>query len=239
MAIHEQHRYNPDLQTCSEQPTNYISQVFFDADSTLSSIEGIDELAKLKGVEEEVMEMTNQAMNGQIPFEDVYFRRLEIIKPTYRDMLMIGHLYQHTITPGAKETIRALQRNGVQPYILSGGFNPSISMLADSLGIPRDHVFTNEFEFDDAGNFLRVLQDGRFPLWSHQGKQDVIDFIQRCYPNETFAMIGDGMGDYEAGQRTDRFVCFAGTAKRVKVMERSKHIVFENDLRPVLELLKR
>ena len=56
--------------------------VFFDCDSTLSAIEGIDELARLKGKEGRVGLLTNKAMDGELDLADVYGKRLKAIKPT-------------------------------------------------------------------------------------------------------------------------------------------------------------
>ena len=57
--------------------------ICFDCDSTLSSIEGIDELARLRGPEAfaSVEALTNDAMNGLIRMEDVFGRRMEIVRP--------------------------------------------------------------------------------------------------------------------------------------------------------------
>ena len=56
--------------------------VIFDCDSTLSRIEGIDELADIAGVTRQVRQMTDAAMAGEIGLEEVYGKRLELIKPT-------------------------------------------------------------------------------------------------------------------------------------------------------------
>jgi len=62
--------------------------ICFDCDSTLSTIEGIDELARVRGsdVFKQVEAMTHQAMDGKIPVEEVFGKRLEIIKPTRNDV---------------------------------------------------------------------------------------------------------------------------------------------------------
>ena len=58
-----------------------FDRICFDFDSTLSRIEGIDELAKRVGLGEEMTKLTNAAMNGDVPLEAVYSRRLELIRP--------------------------------------------------------------------------------------------------------------------------------------------------------------
>lgn len=66
-----------------------VDEVFFDCDSTLSTIEGIDELARLKGVEDRIVELTNAAMDGKIPLQEVYAERLRLLSPTRADMRAI------------------------------------------------------------------------------------------------------------------------------------------------------
>jgi phosphoserine phosphatase len=55
--------------------------VCFDCDSTLSRIEGIDELARQHGLFDKVAALTDAAMNGELALEDVYASRLDLIRP--------------------------------------------------------------------------------------------------------------------------------------------------------------
>jgi phosphoserine phosphatase len=56
--------------------------IFFDCDSTLSAIEGVDELARLKGKEWRVGLLTQKAMDGDLDLSDVYGKRLKAIRPS-------------------------------------------------------------------------------------------------------------------------------------------------------------
>ena len=60
----------------SPLPSAGFDFVFFDCDSTLSTVEGIDELARLKGKLDEVKAMTDAAMDGEVYLDDVYDRLL-------------------------------------------------------------------------------------------------------------------------------------------------------------------
>src|SRR5690606_25880766 len=82
-------RASPSSKPLSLPPSAFTPPVrdkliFIDCDSTLSSIEGIDELARLRGPEifEACANMTNRAMDGEIPLDSVYGARLELIQPT-------------------------------------------------------------------------------------------------------------------------------------------------------------
>lgn len=68
--------------------------IFFDCDSTLSTIEGIDELARQKGKFDEVKRMTDAAMEGEVHLQNVYDRRLELLGPTRAEIRAIERHYR-------------------------------------------------------------------------------------------------------------------------------------------------
>ena len=80
--------------------------VFFDVDSTLVTIEGIDVLA---GGNREIAKLTDAAMNGEIPLDQVYAKRLEMIRPTRAQVDALAQTYVSSITTGAKEMLAELR----------------------------------------------------------------------------------------------------------------------------------
>jgi len=78
--------------------------IIFDLDSTLSSIEGIDELGKLRNMGKRIKRLTREAMSGRLPFGEVFIHRLELIKPTKNELKIIGKLYKNNITSQYKIT---------------------------------------------------------------------------------------------------------------------------------------
>ena len=100
--------------------------IAFDCDSTLSAIEGIDELGRSRGpaVFAQIEAMTHDAMNGRLPVEAVFGRRLELIQPRRADADAVGRRYVETVEPTARATIAALKSRGWTPVIISGGFRP-------------------------------------------------------------------------------------------------------------------
>src|SRR5215207_7526663 len=93
--------------------------VVFDCDSTLSTIEGIDELAAER--RDEVAALTDAAMRGEVALEEVYGRRLALIRPTRRQIDALGAHYLATLVPDARETLLALRDEGVEVRVISGG----------------------------------------------------------------------------------------------------------------------
>jgi phosphoserine phosphatase len=189
--------------------------ICFDCDSTLSAIEGIDELARVRGPEvfARVEAMTNDAMNGKLPVEAVFGRRLEIIQPTRANVAAIGQRYIETIEPTAKATVRDLIARGWTPVIVSGGFRQVIAPLAAFLGIAR--VEAVDLFFDESGNYRGY--DATFPTTRSGGKPEVVVQLKReLQPTQT-VMIGDGVSDLEARPVVDRFIGFGRYVVRPKV----------------------
>ena len=107
--------------------TGYRS-VIFDCDSTLCGIEGIDELAGTR--RDEVRAMTELAMDGSVPLEEVYGRRLELIAPTRAQVHALGAEYVRRLADDAGDTVRELLRLGVTVRIVSGGLMPAVLAVA-------------------------------------------------------------------------------------------------------------
>ncbi|MDF3058325.1 MAG: haloacid dehalogenase [Rariglobus sp.] len=189
--------------------------LIFDCDSTLSSIEGIDELARVRGPEifKWVEEMTNEAMDGKIPVEEVFGRRLEIILPEAQHVAQIGQRYIDTIEPDAKAVIDAVRAAGWTPLIISGGFRQAIRPLADFLGIER--VEAVDLFFDENGRYLRF--DESYPTTRSGGKPEVVARLRRELSPSRVVMVGDGVSDLETKPVVDLFVGFGRYMAREKV----------------------
>ena len=93
-------------------PQPKFAAVCFDCDSTLSRIEGIDELASRRGLKQEVSRLTEAAMNGSLAIDAVYAERLSIVSPDEAAMAWLGERYVQELVPGARETVEALHRLG-------------------------------------------------------------------------------------------------------------------------------
>jgi len=189
--------------------------IFFDCDSTLSSIEGIDELGRARGPEifKMVEHLTHQAMNGEVPISEVFGRRMEIIRPDRATADAVAQLYVDTIVPGVAEVISSLKNDGWTPVILSGGFAPLILPLARQLGI--DHVEAVPLQFDAHGSYTGYGSD--YPTTRNGGKPEVIREWKQAMLPEVVVMMGDGVSDLEAKGEVDLFIGFGGVVAREPV----------------------
>lgn len=186
--------------------------VIFDCDSTLSQIEGIEELAREHRVE--VAELTDLAMRGLLPLEEIYGRRLELLRPSRAEVDRIGALYIERLVPGALETIRSLADAGVTVQVLSGGLLPPVGAVATHLGIGLDRVAAVEIRFTPEGAYGGFDRDS--PLTRSGGKRIWVEQHLARLPRPIL-LIGDGATDLEARPAVDCFAAFTGVVCREEV----------------------
>ena len=195
--------------------------LFIDCDSTLSTIEGIDELAHARGDEvfAKVVALTHAAMNGEVPITEVFPRRMEMIRPDREVCETVKDLYMNTVVPGVPEFIREIKQAGWLPIILSGGFAPLIKPLATQLGI--SHVEAVPLHLNEDGTYRGYGED--YPTTRNLGKNEVIREWRNAMLPERVVMMGDGISDMETKPDVDVFIGFGGVVARPKVKEGSDH----------------
>ena len=208
-----------------------FNTVIFDCDSTLTAIEGIEELAR--GQREEITRLTDLAMRGAVPLEQVYGHRLELIRPSRSDISEVGRLYLRNLVPGARETIRALQGDGVIVQILSGGLTPAVLIVARELGVPDSRVAAVDVHFHEDGSYLGFDSDS--PLARAGGKRTWIEASGLPRPR---LLIGDGATDLEARPAVDCFAAYVGVVDRPEVSRAADVVLREPSLEAVLKLLR-
>jgi phosphoserine phosphatase len=206
-----------------------VSAVVFDCDSTLSAIEGIDELAAAH--REEVAELTDAAMRGAVPLEAVYGRRLELIRPGRGAVAALAAQYVDRLVPDAAGVVAALGSEGIDVRIMSGGLLPAVTAVAHALGLGADRVAAVDIHFDATGEYAGF--DARSPLARAGGKQEVMQLWRREVGGRVM-MVGDGATDHEA--EADVFVAYAGVVARPAVMAAADVVIRSHSLAPVLPL---
>ena len=117
--------------------------IVFDMDSTLIQCEVMDEMAKVAGVGEQVIALTEAAMRGEMDFNTSFRRRLATLKGLDETALQ-QIAATLPVTEGATRLISTLKKLGYRVAILSGGFSYFAHQLKTQLGI--DHVFANELD---------------------------------------------------------------------------------------------
>ena len=207
--------------------------VCFDCDSTLSKIEGVDELGRQSGLYDELVALTNAAMNGELALEDVYGKRLVLIKPDKAKMDWLADLYIAEMVDGVEEVFSTLLAQGKQVHIISGGIRQAILPLAEKLGLSNHHVHAVDVLFNADGSYKDF--DQQSPLAKTGGKAVVCKQIQTT--GTSMVMIGDGKTDLEAKHAGAKVIGFGGVMQRDVVIEQADVFVNEPSLKAVLSYL--
>ena len=221
--------------------------VFFDCDSTLSAIEGIDELARAKGKAGRVGLLTNKAMDGELDLADVYGKRLKAINPTRAQLKAVEERYWETVVEDAREVIAALQFLGKQVFIISGGLVDAVMGFGRRLGVDPERIRAVELEYNElsgrwwdyheprAQEAKTYLDYGAGPLTVSQGKSRIIGELAGELPGRRM-MIGDGASDLATQDAVDLFVGYGGVVAREALLQASEVFIHAESLAPILPL---
>jgi phosphoserine phosphatase len=212
------------------RPHAGFASVVFDCDSTLVSVEGIDQLAR-GGHADAIRALTDAAMQGEVPLEEVYGRRLEIIRPTRGQVEAVGREYVAALLPDAREVVAALRWLGKTVRIVSGGLRPPVEHVARELGLAAADVAAVEIEFGADGAYRGF--DSASPLARSGGKEGV---IRAWHLPRPALLVGDGHTDLEARPAVDAFVAYMGVVWRPAVAEGADFLLRGLSLAPVLAL---
>jgi phosphoserine phosphatase len=162
----------------------------FDMDSTLIEGEVIDELAKLAGVADEVVKVTESAMRGEIEFQESFRRRVALLRGL-KEIKVRELLDTIPLVEGAEQLIGTLKMLGYKTAILSGGFNFFAQHLQKRLGI--DYVFANDLDIVDG----MVSGEVRTPIVDGARKAELLREIalQENISLDQVVAVGDGAND--------------------------------------------
>jgi phosphoserine phosphatase len=168
--------------------------VCFDCDSTLTRIEGIDELARRAGRSAEIAALTEAAMNGAVPLEAVYAKRLGLVRPDRAALAWLAERYAEETVSGAAVTIATLRQHGIAVYIVTSGLLQAVAEFARTLDLVPAQVHAVEVHLDAAGAYQGF--DTGSPLCRSDGKAVVCRRIAAMHGD--VAIVGDGATDLAA-----------------------------------------
>lgn len=164
--------------------------IVFDMDSTLIQQEVIDEMAKLYGIGDKVIKITERAMNGELDFSAALKERVSLLKGL-KVTQMQEILEKIQFTPGTEDFVKTVKSLGYKVAVVSGGFTFFTNAIKVKLGL--DYAFANELEIVNGeltGNVLGniVNADQKAFLLSFIAQQENISL-------EQVVAIGDGAND--------------------------------------------
>ena len=194
-----------------------IKLVVFDLDNVIIDGEAIDEIGKLANVEDEIAEITEKAMQGEIDFETSIKDRVKLLEGTSIE----------DIQNGAEDTIARLKEEGLDVAIISGSFDVVAQTVKDKLGI--ENAYTNSFTVEDG----KLTGEVTGPLVSGS-KLDVLK--EHIEGNDTsleeVVAVGDGANDISMIESAGIGIAFNA---KDSVKEKADVVVDEKDLTKVLD----
>lgn len=226
--------------------------IFFDCDSTLTTVEGIDILADMVGKKWRIEVLTNAAMNGEVDLQEVYGKRLKAIYPTHEQIQAIHWAYKKNVVEDAAELIRVLHEQQCNVFIISGGLAEPVREFGYWLGVPQHRIRAVGVRYDalsgnwwnaaDAEHKMRykAYQEGHLTV--SNGKAQVVQQLlaelkaEGGDPGRTL-LIGDGTSDLLAQTHVDLFVGYGGVVKRDRVLNEAPAFIHSPSLSPLLALV--
>jgi phosphoserine phosphatase len=162
-----------------------------DMDSTLITIECIDEVADMHDLKPQVATITEAAMRGEIDFAESLRRRVALLAGMEESAFQRVYDERLQLSPGAENLLAALKRHGVKTMLISGGFTFFTERLKQRLGF--DFAYANTPEVINGKLTGKVTGD----IIGAQGKADWLAHVRReleLNPERVIAM-GDGAND--------------------------------------------
>lgn len=168
-----------------------IGLVVMDMDSTLITIECIDEIADMMGIKPQIAEITERAMRGELDFKQSLTERVSLLKGLPEEALQRVYDERLKLTEGAERMLATLHAAGVKSLLISGGFTFFTERLKPRLGLTHTHA--NQLEIIDGKLTGRVLGD----IVDAQTKADWLVQLRTQYGLEKDQVIalGDGAND--------------------------------------------
>jgi phosphoserine phosphatase len=192
-----------------------VSLVAMDMDSTLITIECIDEIADFKGIKAEVAAITESAMRGEIDFAQSLTRRVALLAGLPVADLALVYDERLRISPGAERMLAAFKAAGAATALVSGGFTFFTDRLKSRLNL--DFTLANTFEVEDDRLTGRIDGD----IVDAQAKARAIRELRVRHPGLSVVM-GDGANDLPMFAEAD--VSVAYRAKPV-LREKATHTI--------------
>ncbi|MEH0147393.1 phosphoserine phosphatase SerB [Corynebacterium sp. Q4381] len=203
--------------------------VCFDCDSTLITGEVIEMLAAHAGREQEVAEVTERAMRGELDFEESLRERVKTLAGL--DASVIDEVAAAVeLTPGARTTIRTLNSMGYRTAVVSGGFIQVLEGLADELEL--DYVRANTLEIVDGKLTGRVI--GK--VVDRTAKAEFLEEFAAdsgLTMNQTVA-VGDGANDIDMLSRAGLGIAFNAKPALKEVADASVNHPFLDEVLYIL-----
>lgn len=215
--------------------------LIIDFDSTISKVEALEELAKIRmrrsgnmQLLQQISEITNQAMAGEIPFNIALRNRILLLQFNKIELAELIGVLIARISSSFVKNFSTLKENAASIHIISGGFVEFIEPTLENKGIEVDSILANKFVFNKEGACIGVNEANAL---SHDKGKIKASKSLRLNPKKTI-VIGDGFTDFhikEAGL-ANTFIAYTQHVERESVVKVADYVAQNFD--EVLTFLK-
>jgi phosphoserine phosphatase len=162
-----------------------------DMDSTIITIECIDEIAEIAGVKDRIVAITEAAMRGEVDFREALRERVAMLAGLPEQALKQVYETRVKLTDGARTLVRTMRASGATTILVSGGFTYFTKRIADDIGFT--HHFANELVTDQGKLVGTVLE----PILGSAQKLEILIRLrnQKAIDPSATMVVGDGAND--------------------------------------------
>ena len=203
-----------------------------DMDSTIIKEESLDEIAKEAGVGNDIKNITKRAMNGELDFKLALLKRIKLLNDfPLENIFKLNDKIQ--VNDGAKELVKIMKIKSCITVLISGGFSPSVSYIANDLGF--DYYHCNNFLYKKKNK--RIVLNGfvQKPILDKNSKLNITkSYLKKL--NLTFndvISVGDGANDVSLIKASGIGVSYKGK----QILNNVANVVFNHtNLKGILYL---
>lgn len=161
-----------------------------DMDSTIITSESLDDMARIAGLAEAIIPITERAMRGELDFEAALDDRVALLRGQ-PESLIDQALAEAELTGGAELVVRTMRAHGASCYLVSGGFTAITGPVASMCGFHDHHA--NVLEVEDGQLTGTVAK----PVLDRDSKLAMLDHYcaERGITRDDAVCIGDGAND--------------------------------------------
>lgn len=201
-----------------------------DFDSTITQVEGLDELAAIALKSDpsgetkvaKIKELTDLGMAGELSFSESLSQRLALLNANKSHVDILIEFLKGKVTESFLRNKQFLTEYADNIIIISSGFKDFIVPVAEYLGLKPENVYANTFKYDEQGEITGIDEDN--PLSKTGGKIEVVKYLNL---EGHVSVIGDGYTDYEIKKSglANRFYAFIENVERLKVTEVADFVI--------------
>jgi D-3-phosphoglycerate dehydrogenase len=193
-------------------------------------VEALDVLAEItlkshsdkERIIEEIKEITDLGIDGDISFTESLERRISLIQPSREDIDVLVETLGDKVSKSIEQNKEFFSNFSDDIYVISCGFKEFIDDIVAVYDIPSERVFANTFVFDNTGKVIGF--DDTNVLAQHNGK---IDCLKQLNLEGEVHVIGDGYSDYvmRGAGVADKFFAYTENVSRKKAVAKADHVI--------------